>query len=324
MQDIHGGLDPACHPVTQRLAAAGRPAERALVALGRGAAVGQILGDCAGDALAASTLWVAVHAGLVRAFSAPKRPHAPTLDFEVEVAVSNEPSPGASSETRPPTGQSSFSSESTSKDAELRGEIAARLERLADLDHYTALEIDREASASEVKKAYFKAAKRYHPDALVRLDLADSTEGPARLFARIAEAFEILSDPVKRQAYDQEGDAVEEIDAAQLAQAETSFRKGEVLAKMGNFQGALDYLGPAVELWPTEPAYQAAFGWALYKQLKPDLPRATTHLELALASTPEDPVLLYRLGRVLRAAGDLERSSDLLARASAQETHETE
>jgi len=317
VQEVCGGLDPACLAVTQRLATAGRAAEQALTALGRGHSVGRVLGDCAGDPLAASTLWVTVHSGLLRVSSAPTEPKA--LDFEVEVAPSTEASPRSASEARSSTRSQSPASNLAPGDAGLREEIVARLEELADLDHYTALQIDREASASQIKKAYFKAAKRYHPDALVRLDLADSREDAARLFARIAEAFEILSDPVKRQAYDQDGQTPNEVDTAQLAQAETSFRKGEVLAKMGNFEGALDYLGPAVELWPEEPAYQAALGWALYKQRRPDLPRATTHLELALASSPEDPVLLYRLGRVLRAAGDSERSAALLARAGGRE-----
>ena len=82
---------------------------------------------------------------------------------------------------------------------------------------------------------------------------------------------------------------------------------------MGNFAGALEYLEPAVELWPDEPAYQAALGWALYKQPQSDAERAREHLEIARAQAPDDPTTLYRLGLVLRSVGDEATGEEILA-----------
>jgi DnaJ-class molecular chaperone len=56
---------------------------------------------------------------------------------------------------------------------------------LASQDFYKRLGIDRSATAAEVKKAYFKLAKKYHPDA----NPDDKTA--AKTFAEISEAYEV-------------------------------------------------------------------------------------------------------------------------------------
>ncbi len=65
-------------------------------------------------------------------------------------------------------------------------------------DFYEVLGVSKDASASDIKKAYFKLAKKYHPD-------NDSTPEAAEKFKEASEAYEILSDPQKRQQYDQFG-----------------------------------------------------------------------------------------------------------------------
>ncbi len=68
------------------------------------------------------------------------------------------------------------------------------------LDHYEVLGISRNASSEEVKKAYRRLARQYHPDA--------NREDPAteERFKEITRAYEVLSDPVKRERYDTFGD----------------------------------------------------------------------------------------------------------------------
>jgi len=68
-------------------------------------------------------------------------------------------------------------------------------------DYYEILEIPRNASADEIKKAYRKMAIKYHPD-------KNPGDKPSEeKFKEAAEAYEILSNPEKKQKYDQYGHA---------------------------------------------------------------------------------------------------------------------
>ena len=66
-------------------------------------------------------------------------------------------------------------------------------------DYYELLGVDKSASTEDIKRAYRKAAMKYHPDRN-----PDDEEAEKR-FKECAEAFEVLSDPEKRQRYDQYG-----------------------------------------------------------------------------------------------------------------------
>jgi curved DNA-binding protein len=65
-------------------------------------------------------------------------------------------------------------------------------------DYYTALGVDRNSSQDQIKKAYRKLARQYHPD------VAKEAEAEDR-FKEISEAYQTLSDPEKRKAYDELG-----------------------------------------------------------------------------------------------------------------------
>lgn len=67
-------------------------------------------------------------------------------------------------------------------------------------DYYKTLGVARDASADEIKKAYRGLARKYHPDFN-----PGNTQAETR-FKEIQEAYDILSDPVKRPKYDQFGE----------------------------------------------------------------------------------------------------------------------
>lgn len=64
------------------------------------------------------------------------------------------------------------------------------------MDFYVVLGLAREASLADVKRAYRRLARRYHPD------INPGDDAAAAVFRRVAQAYEILSDPQRREQYD--------------------------------------------------------------------------------------------------------------------------
>ena len=67
-------------------------------------------------------------------------------------------------------------------------------------DFYDVLGVSRDSSATDIKKAYRKLARQYHPD-------VSEEEGAEEKFKEVNEAYEVLSDQSKRSAYDNFGHA---------------------------------------------------------------------------------------------------------------------
>ena len=70
-------------------------------------------------------------------------------------------------------------------------------------DYYEVMGVSRDASADDIKRAYRKLARKYHPD------VSKEPDAEAR-FKEIGEAYEVLKNPEKREAYDQLGQRYKE------------------------------------------------------------------------------------------------------------------
>ena len=95
-------------------------------------------------------------------------------------------------------------------------------------DYYAALGVKKTASAEDIRKAFRKLARKYHPD------VNPGDKSAEEKFKTISEANDVLSDPKKRKVYDQLGFYSDNIDPA----------AAEAYARGGGF-GAGGFGGPA-------------------------------------------------------------------------------
>ncbi len=96
-------------------------------------------------------------------------------------------------------------------------------------DLYIILDVRRTASLNDIKRAFRKLARRYHPDINPGDHLAEDQ------FKRITEAYEILSDPLKRQFYDVNGFYTDGVLEQQTGDASWSFSfKGFDFSRSGD------------------------------------------------------------------------------------------
>ena len=107
------------------------------------------------------------------------------------------------------------------------------------IDYYKLLELDKSASQADIKKAYRKLARKYHPD------LNPNNKEAQLRFQQINEANEVLSDPEKRKKYDQYGKDWQHADAYEEAKKQQQSSGGRAYSGggFGGGQGSYSYSG---------------------------------------------------------------------------------
>jgi tetratricopeptide (TPR) repeat protein len=114
------------------------------------------------------------------------------------------PAPPSPAPAAPPPGTASVPAPATDdKAAERRREILEAYEGLKTRNHFEVLGLSRSVGEAEVKEAYFRLAKRFHPDVHHGTSLGDLRDELEAVFIRLGEAHETLRDPRKRSDYEE-------------------------------------------------------------------------------------------------------------------------
>ncbi|WMI69803.1 J domain-containing protein [Mangrovimonas sp. YM274] len=97
------------------------------------------------------------------------------------------------------------------------------------IDYYKILGVDKNASESDIKKAYRKLARKYHPD------LNPNDKEAEKKFKEINEANEVLSHPENRKKYDKYGKDWQHSEAFEEAQRQQQSQRGHYQSSSGRF-----------------------------------------------------------------------------------------
>jgi curved DNA-binding protein CbpA len=212
-------------------------------------------------------------------------------------------------------------------------------------DHYEVLNLPRGASIDEIKRAYHKLARSYHPD---RFHMSANRELHARVeaaFARFAQAYETLGDLTLRSAYDVKltaddltrramqnarraksqagastipGGNGPKASSPEKARAEVRFQQALAAVEQGDERVALRCFAEAAQLAPGEARYRAHHGNALITQ--PEGRRmAEAELQAAISLDPANASYHVMLARLCRELGFTRRSQTELEKALALE-----
>ncbi len=151
---------------------------------------------------------------------------------------------------------------------ELTSKTLKSYHEMATKNYFEVLDINQNDPPHEIKKAYIKLAKEYHPDSYPPDVLPVVEKTLNNIFSTINKAYRVLSDDKTRQEYIKslsapvETESIDEIN--NIMNAEIQFQKGKILLKKRDFKGAKDAIKWAVKLSPEEGEYLAYYGWLTF------------------------------------------------------------
>ncbi len=176
-----------------------------------------------------------------------------------------------------------------------------------DRNHFTVLGVSRQASRDDVKAAFLRLAKLFHPDRLPPALSAHSSK-MTDIFEAIREAYEVLFDEQRRREYEKSLYAVAAKSPEEVgpARALEEFKKGDIFMRKRDFRTAEDHFARAYAM-DAKAEYLAARGWAIYMDptRKPEIGRARQMMVDAVKQTPSCDRAHYQLGVIARVENDM-------------------
>jgi curved DNA-binding protein CbpA len=173
--------------------------------------------------------------------------------------------------------------------------------KIDSMDYYHVLGVSEDSSTTEIKRAYFRAARKYHPDLFDR-DLPREVRGKIDdVFNKVTKCYHTLIDPDKRKKYDEEGAETEEKEEKPSEKAEVRFRQGKKLYDQGQYKKAIAYLQTAVRLNKNKADYYILLAMTQSK-IDDYLREAELNFKKAISLEPWNPEGYVGLGMLYKKA----------------------
>ncbi|HET8734375.1 MAG TPA: DnaJ domain-containing protein, partial [Anaeromyxobacteraceae bacterium] len=231
----------------------------------------------------------------------PVAPHAPP------------PAPGAGAGSS--SAGAAASGAARGADAEVRRALEQALPIARETDLFARLGVARGASGEDVKQAYLRLVKQFHPDRFTSPALADLQGGLREVLSALNEAYAVLSDRTRRSEYlartASGGRAATE---AAAAAARADFQKAEAARRTGDHARARIFLEAAVRSDRRPDLLVALAVATLASGRKEDRPKARAHLEEAMRDGTCSPAFVAA-GRMEKEDGHPDRAEKLFRAA---------
>lgn len=247
-------------------------------------------------------------------FAANPLPTLGSSPSAVQAALTSSPmaAPPPSTRTPAPTSVRMPASEPPEV-AELRREVEELAIKMPNQNYYEMLGVDMKAPSANISAAFFQLAKKWHPDRLGP-EYAALKDDVVKVFARMTEAHQKLTDDQSRREYDElvrdgGGTEAEQEEVQKVMRAVVAYQKALVYFRKGNLSEAEEMSKQAREADPEQAEYTAL--WVQCVSQRPE--RASkgyadliSVMDDAVKKEPENERVRMARGELLKRAGKLD------------------
>jgi hypothetical protein len=251
---------------------------------------------------------------------------APSPPAATPTASRPQPPPAAPPPPPPPPPPPATPAAASKPAPDRRQEIMETYDGLRVRNHFEILGIPRASNEAQVKEAYFRLAKQFHPDVHHDAALADLRDKLDAVFIRLGEAYEVLRNPRSRASYEETlgrsaprplapgpppppAPEPKSDPEAEARAAETAIRHAEKLIEREKFWDAIQLLEPAVGVVQGKSRQRAR---VLLARAYLKNPKWVKRAEEVLLSVVQDDAqnvdALLMLGRIYKNSGIKSRS----------------
>ena len=199
-------------------------------------------------------------------------------------------------------------------DKEFIEKVESLYNQLDYLDYYSFLGIPKWATVDKIKKAYYQAAKEFHPDRHLTIQSDTLKSKLNSIFSHLNEIYKVLSNPSARIKYDESlSGTASRVQFNNREMAKLRFHEGEIAYKNGDFSKARELFGQAVYFDSSIANYHYYLGLAYIKENQ--FHQAVKSIDQAIKLDPIKAEYIAELGHVYMKLGFALRAKSTFEKA---------